>query len=197
MRIVLETSRLILREFVPEDADALARVICDPETMRYYPAPYDRDGVEDWIAWNLRRYQQDGHGLWAIDLRTTGEMIGDCGITLQEVDHQPLPEIGYHLRRDLWGQGFATEAARECRDYGFAQLKAQVLISLIRPENVPSRRVAERNGMKTWKETIRKGLLHSVYAVRPEEMPRQHEFIEDPGQTANRTGLRRPLGPGP
>ena len=123
-------------------------------------------------------------------------MIGDCRITLQEVDHQPLPEIGYHLRRDLWGQGFATEAARECRDYGLAQLKADVLISLIRPENVPSGRVAERNGRKIWKETIRKGLRHSVYAVRREEMPRQHSFMEETGPTANGTGLRRPLAPG-
>src|SRR6266545_4631839 len=78
MNFVLATRRLVLREFVPADADALARVICDPETMRYYPAPYDRAGVDDWIARNLRRYQQDGHGLWAIDLKSSGDMIGDC-----------------------------------------------------------------------------------------------------------------------
>jgi len=134
--------------------------------MRYYPAPYDEAGVADWIARNLSRYERDGHGLWAIDLKSTGEMIGDCGITLQEVDGQPLPEIGYHLRRDMWGQGYATEAARACRDYGFTQLNAEVLISLIRPENVPSRRVAERNGMTVWKEINRAGLKHLVYAVR-------------------------------
>src|ERR1700740_2300801 len=95
-------------------------------------------------------------------------MIGDCGITLQEVDGEHLREIGYHLRRDLWGQGLATEAARACRDYGFGELKADTLISLIRPENLPSRRVAERNSMKVWKETTRSGLVHLVYRVTRE-----------------------------
>ena len=171
MNFVLETPRLVLREFVPADADALARVISDPQTMRYYPAPYDRVGVEDWIARNLRRYQRDGHGLWAIDLKSAGEMIGDCGITLQEVDDERLPEIGDHLRLDFWGHGYAIEAARACRDYGFAQLNIDLLISLIRPDNVPSRRVAERNGMTVWKETNRAGLKHLVYAVRRDKRP--------------------------
>lgn len=168
-KVVLETPRLILREFVPEDSDALARVISDAQTMRYYPAPFDRAGVEQWIARNLRRYANDGHGLWAMDLKATGEMIGDCGITLQEVDGELLREIGYHVRRDLWGKGFATEAVRACRDYGFRHLKTDFLISLIRPENVPSCRVAERNGMTPWKETTRAGLLHCVYRVTREE----------------------------
>jgi RimJ/RimL family protein N-acetyltransferase len=173
MHTVLETSRLILREFVPGDADALARVISDPETMRYYPAPFDRPGVEEWIIRNRRRYAADGHGLWAMNLKSTGEMIGDCGITLQDVDGEALPEIGYHLRRDLWGQGLATEAAKACRDYGFAQLKADFLISLIRPENVPSCRVAERNGMTIWKETVRSGLQHHVYRILRDEWTSQ------------------------
>jgi len=104
-----------------------------------------------------------------MDLKTTGEMIGDCGITLQGVDGEMLPEIGYHLRRDMWGKGFATEAARACRDYGFQKLNVELLISLIRPENQPSCRVAKRNGMKVWKETVRVGLLHAVYRITREE----------------------------
>jgi ribosomal-protein-alanine N-acetyltransferase len=169
MRIVLKTSRLILREFVPQDADALALVISDPETMRYYPSPFDRTGVEEWIARNIRRYQANRHGLWALELKSTGEMIGDCGITLQHVDGEQLLEIGYHLRRDMWGHGFATEAARACRDFGFTEFRADCLISLVRPENVASCRVAGRNGMKTWKETVRMGLRHCVYRISREE----------------------------
>ena len=88
-----------------------------------------------------------------MDLNSTRAMIGDCGITLQEVDGTQLLEIGYHLRRDLWGQGFATEAGRACRDYGFTQLSADLLISLVRPENLASCRVAERNGLTIGKET--------------------------------------------
>jgi RimJ/RimL family protein N-acetyltransferase len=70
------------------------------------------------------------------------------------------------VRRDLWGQGLATEAARICRDYGFARLSVDRLISLIRPENLASRRVAEKNGMVVWKEVVRVGVPHLVYAVR-------------------------------
>ena len=165
MRKILETARLVLREFVAEDADALALVLSDPETMRYYPAPYDRAGVEQWIARNQRRYADDGVGLWAVVLKATGEVIGDCGITRQQVEGEYLYEIGYHLRRDLWGQGLATEAAVACREWGFAHLGAERLISLIRPENLASCRVAARNGMTIWKEVEWRGLRHCVYSV--------------------------------
>jgi ribosomal-protein-alanine N-acetyltransferase len=165
VRKILETARLVLREFVAEDADALALVLSDPETMRYYPAPYDRAGVEQWIARNQQRYADDGAGLWAMALRASSEVIGDCGITRQEVEGEYLYEIGYHLRRDLWGRGLATEAALACRDWGFAHLKADRLISLIRPENVASCRVAARNGMTIWQEVEWRGLRHYVYSV--------------------------------
>jgi len=80
---ILETERLVLREFVVEDAEALTRVISDPETMRYYPSPIDRLGVEQWIERNLRRYAEAGVGLWAMVLRTSAQVIGDCGIIRQ------------------------------------------------------------------------------------------------------------------
>jgi RimJ/RimL family protein N-acetyltransferase len=166
---ILETSRLILREYRRDDADALSRVLSDPETMRFYPAPYDRAGVEDWIARSVRRYAEHGHGLWAMVLKASGEMIGDCGLTVQNVDGADEIEIGYHVRRDLWGQGLATEAARACRDFGFARLPAERLISLIRPENLPSRRVAEKNGMTVWKEVTWRNMPHVVYAIRREQ----------------------------
>jgi RimJ/RimL family protein N-acetyltransferase len=163
---ILETTRLVLREFEAADADALALVLSDAETMRHYPAAYDRAGVGQWIARNRERYGRDGVGLWAMVLKQSGELIGDCGIILQEVEGESLYEIGYHLRRDMWGQGLATEAAIACREWGFQTLEVERLISLIRPENVASRRVAERNGMTVWKEVEWHGLRHYVYAVR-------------------------------
>jgi RimJ/RimL family protein N-acetyltransferase len=162
---ILQTPRLVLREFTPGDADALAQVLSDPETMRYYPAPYDRAGIEQWIERNRRRYHDDDVGLWAMELKETHELIGDCGIILQQVDGERLYEIGYHLRRDFWGQGLATEAAAACRDWAFGNLKTTRVISLIRPENQPSRRVAERVGMTLWKEVNFRGLAHCVYSV--------------------------------
>jgi RimJ/RimL family protein N-acetyltransferase len=166
---VIETPRLILREFRPGDVNALALILSDAETMRFYPAPYDRAGVEEWIARNRRRYAEHGHGLWAMILKSSGELVGDCGLTVQDVDGANEIEIGYHVRHDLWGRGLATEAARACRDLGFARLPVERLISLIRPENLQSRRVAEKNGMTVWKELSWRGLPHLVYAIRREE----------------------------
>jgi RimJ/RimL family protein N-acetyltransferase len=162
---ILETPRLILRELVPEDCEALARILSDPETMRHYPAPLDRKAVEQWIARNRSRYATDGHGLWGMVLKSHGQLIGDCGLIRQEVEGETLVEIGYHVRRDLWGRGLAPEAAAACRDYGFGRLKVGRLISLIRPENLPSRRVAEKIGLTLWKTGIWRGLPHCVYAI--------------------------------
>lgn len=168
MSVILETRRLALREFVYEDATALARVISDPETMKYYPAPFDLPGVDAWISRNLARYQKDGTGLWAMILKTSNELIGDCGIIHQDVEGEIIPEIGYHLHRDCWGHGYATEAAQACKEWAFANLKTERVISLIRPENLPSRRVAERNGMTIWKEIDWRGVRHCVYCVEAE-----------------------------
>jgi ribosomal-protein-alanine N-acetyltransferase len=163
---VLETQRLVLREFQHEDLDALAAILCDRETMRYYPVSFDSAAVADWIQRNRTRYANHGHGLWAMILKSTRELIGDCGLVRQSVDAVDEIEIGYHVRRDLWNQGYASEAARACRDYGFANLKVDRLISLIRPENLASRRVAEKNGMTIWKEVTKADLLHYVYAIK-------------------------------
>ena len=165
---ILETQRLLLREFSLDDTNHLARVLSDAETMRFYAAPFDRTEVEEWIARNLRRYAKDSHGLWAMVLKANGELIGDCGLTVQNVDGTDEIEIGYHVHRDYWRQGLATEAARACRDFGFAHLPIDRLVSIIRPENLPSRRVAEKIGMTVWKEKeeVRVNFPHVVYSIR-------------------------------
>lgn len=168
---ILETPRLTLREFCAEDVDALSLILSDPETMRFYVKPFDRQGTEEWIARNRQRYTKDGHGLWAMILKASGELIGDCGLVVQEIDGANEIEIGYHVRRDQWGQGFATEAARACCDYGFAHLGVSRLVSIIRPENLASRRVAEKNGLAIWKEVTRVDLPHLVYAIQREQSP--------------------------
>jgi|HubBroStandDraft_1064217.scaffolds.fasta_scaffold00248_21 ribosomal-protein-alanine N-acetyltransferase len=182
--MIAQTTRLRLREFTPEDAGALAQILSDPDTMRYYPAPYDRGGVEQWIERNRQRYRDDGVGLWAMKLKkpqgTTQELIGDCGVIRQQVEGESLYEIGYHLRRDHWRQGFATEAAIACRDWAFAHLKTDRLISLIRPENLPSRRVAERVGMTVWKEVNWRGLPHCVYSIEKKHLKPQSCLRRNP-----------------
>ena len=161
---MLETARLRLREFVPQDADALLAVLGDPVTMQYYPAPFDRKAVAEWIGKNVGRYQRDGYGLWAMVLKDSGELIGNCGCILQEVEGTSHIEIGYHVRRDLWGNGYATEAARACMEYAFAKLEVARVISMIRPENMQSRRVAEKNGLTCEKVIFWRGYQHCIYA---------------------------------
>ncbi len=162
--MILETERLVLREFAPGDTDALLKVLGDPIAMQYYPAPFTRAEVDEWIARNQARYAESGLGLWAMLLKSSGELIGDCGCVMQEVDGRNEIEVGYHVRRDLWGSGYATEAARACMDYAFARLGATRVISMVRPENVASRRVAEKNGMFSEKIIFWRGYDHCVYA---------------------------------
>jgi ribosomal-protein-alanine N-acetyltransferase len=162
--LVLETSRLLLRKFTLKDAEALELCLGDPIAMEFYPAALDRQGVEGWIQRNLDRYERDGHGLWAMVLKDSDQVIGDCGCTVQEVEGKKEVEVGCHVRRDLWGRGYATEAARACMEYGFNKLGAKGVISMIRPPNIPSRRVAEKNGMICEKVIWWRDYEHCVYA---------------------------------
>ena len=168
--MILETERLILRRFVPGDAGALAVVLGDAVAMEFYPAAFDRTAVEQWIAKNVERYRNHGHGLWAMLLKESRELIGDCGCTLQEVEGKNEIEVGYHVRRDLWGRGYATEAARACIDYGFQKLGARRVISMIRPENARSIRVAEKNGMAREKIIFWRGYDTCIYVLEKAEM---------------------------
>jgi RimJ/RimL family protein N-acetyltransferase len=163
--VILETRRLLLRKFTLQDAEALFAVLGDPVVMEFYPAPLDRPGVEGWIARNLQRYQSDGHGLWAVVLRDSGELIGDCGCIVQEVENKSEIEVGYHMRRNFWGQGYATEAARACVEYAYTKLGAKRVISMIRPPNRSSRRVAEKNGLVCEKIISWRDYDHCIYSM--------------------------------
>jgi ribosomal-protein-alanine N-acetyltransferase len=167
--LVLETSRLRLRRFRHDDVDAVFAIIGDDVAMQFYPKRFDRGDAEKWIERNLRRYRDDGYGLFAATLKQSEGVIGDCGIIKQNVEGEMAVEVGYHFRRDQWGHGYATEAARACMGMAFRDFGAEKVISLIRPENMPSRRVAERNGMKLDRQVVHYGLPHLVYAMKREE----------------------------
>ena len=165
--LALETVRLRLRELTLADAPALDAIWGDAETMRWYPRALTHKEVEEWIGKQMSRYAS-GTGLLAMALKETGELIGDCGPTWQEVDGVAEVEIGYHVHRAQQGRGYATEAAQAARDYAFATLGCESAISLIRPENLPSRRVAEKNGMTLERVVFWRGYDHCVYRVRRE-----------------------------
>jgi RimJ/RimL family protein N-acetyltransferase len=164
---ILTTPRLILRQLTLDDVDPLHAVIGDPLAMRFYPEPYSRQGTVEWIQRNLDRYRELGFGLWAIVRRTDGLLIGDCGLTIQMVDEQPEEEVGYHVLRSCWGQGFAAEAATAVRDYQFNVRQKERVISWMAPDNLASRRVAEKVGMtfEKW-STNRFGGAMAVYALK-------------------------------
>src|SRR5882672_1601268 len=165
-RILLETERLTLRKITADDLDDLLEIWGDPEAMRHFPGVLDRQAMLEWIERNQRRYEQYGHGLWAVILRGERKLVGDCGLAVQEVDGIEELEVGYHFNRKYWGRGLGAEAARACMNYAFERLGLRRVISMIRPENAPSRRVAERNGLRIEKEIFWRGYQHYVYAIQ-------------------------------
>ncbi|UOQ84414.1 GNAT family N-acetyltransferase [Gracilibacillus salinarum] len=160
--IIIETERLYIRELKFEDADQLSKVLSDPESMRYYPEPFSPEKVKNWISWNIENYQEYHHGLWAVVLKTTGQCIGDCGITMQEVENELVPEIGFHIIKEYANQGYATEAALACKTYAFDTLKYQSVYSYTTIDNFPSQRVAEKIGMKKLKSFVKNGREHII-----------------------------------
>ncbi len=163
---ILVTNRLVLRELDASDLDFVAELLGDAEVMHHYPKVLDRLESLAWIERQRARYAADGHGLWLIELADTGEPVGQAGLVMQPVAGRPTsrdPEIGYLLHRRFWKRGFATEAAAAVRDHAFREFGYGEVISLIRPENAPSRAVAGRIGMTVWGETVFHELLHCVY----------------------------------
>jgi RimJ/RimL family protein N-acetyltransferase len=165
MAVVLETARLLLREIEPPDLDFLAAMLGDPEVMRYYPKPLDRDESAAWLDRQRQRYSRDGHGLWLVLDRHSREPLGQTGVLEQDLGDVVETEIGYLISRAHWRKGFASEAARACRDWAFACLGRGHVISLIRPQNLPSQAVARSNGM-TLERTIEwRGFTHHVFGI--------------------------------
>jgi RimJ/RimL family protein N-acetyltransferase len=163
--VVVETPRLTLRHLTPADADSLAAVWSDAEAMRYFPRVLTPAEVKELIERNLQQYRKEGHGLYAVVLRASGEVIGDCGLVRQHVHGRDEIEVAYHLRSSVWGKGYATEAAGACLYHGFRRLGLNRIVVLVRPENQPACRVAEKLGMTVEKQVLWRGIQHLVYAV--------------------------------
>jgi RimJ/RimL family protein N-acetyltransferase len=161
---VLTTQRLTLRQMTNADLDDIAALLSDEEVMRYYPRPKTRSEAQRWIDWNQRLYADHGFGLWTVELRATGEFVGDCGLTVQHVDGVDEIEVGYHVRAGLQGKGYATEAATATRDFAREQVGLDRLIAIINPANTPSRNVAEKIGLTVEKHTISHDREVVIYA---------------------------------
>ncbi len=174
MKMKIETERLFLREMTPEDFGALYAVLADSDIMRHYPYTFDDTRVRNWINKNIERHRVFGFGLWAVCLKTTGEMIGDCGLTMQNIDGTILPEIGYHIAKAHQHKGYAKEAAQAVRNWTFTSTLFGTVYSYMKKENTPSSATARANGMTLVREFIDdEGEQTVAYAVTRDEWQKQ------------------------
>ena len=169
--MILQTERLYLREMEQSDYPALCRILQDETVMYAYNGAFSDAETQAWLDRQLDRYRKYGRfGLWAVVCRETGQMIGQCGLTMQPWKDRELLEIGYLLQKDCWHRGFATEASIACKEYAFTVLDAEEVYSIVRDTNTPSQRVALRNGMTAadrWVKHYRGvDMPHILYAVR-------------------------------
>lgn len=173
----IETERLILREMTQADLAPLCAILCDREVMEAaYESPFTREEAQGWLDRHLKRYQTLGYGLWAVVLKETGEMIGQCGLTLQHWGEEEMLEIGYLFQKAHWHKGYAAEAANACKEYAFSVLGAERVCSMVRDTNIPAQKVALRCGMTKVDQTTKRFrnvdmefFLYSVERETPSE----------------------------
>jgi len=147
IRTSLETVRLRLRLFTPDDVQIMFELSTDPDVIKYADTPAKdlHEAKQRLEQGPLSDYEKYGYGRFAVELKETGKVIGFCGIKyLPEID---LPEVGYRYLPAYWGRGIGTEAARACVEFAREDLKIKKLIALIMPENIASIKLAEKLGM--------------------------------------------------
>jgi [ribosomal protein S5]-alanine N-acetyltransferase len=171
---ILQTERLILRPFRAEDVEIMAELFANSDFMRFSLGVLTRAQtvtfLDKVIGWERACLPSQ----FALIVRSEGALVGYCGFYHHPDEKIDDLEIGYRVHPNYWNKGIATEAARAVRDHAFRDLKLPRVISLIHPENVPSRRVAEKNGMMFEKEIVFRGFPTLVFAIEREEWLAKH-----------------------
>lgn len=171
---MIETERLLLREMTEDDFYALYKILTDSDIMQHYPYTFNEERVNNWIKRNIERYQIFGFGLWAVCLKESEEMIGDCGLTMQIINGQIKPEIGYHIRADMQRKGYAKEAAIAVRDWTFKNTPFNIVYSYMKYTNEPSIKTALSYGCKQVDEfTDETNEITKVFAITRKEWSNQ------------------------
>ena len=167
---ILETERLSLREMKQEDFPDLCKHLQDVEVMYAWEHAFCDDEVSAWLDKQLKSYQEQGFGSWAVILKENDELIGQCGLLVQQYKNEEILEIVYIFQKDYWHQGYATEAASACRQYAFTKLGVDEVYSIVRDTNIAAQNVAKRNGMTICDTTIKHyydmNMPHYLFVVR-------------------------------
>lgn len=144
----LRTERLLLRQWREEDRQPFAELNADPETMRYFPATLTREESDAFVDRASELIEERGWGLWAVEVVGGAPFVGFVGLNVTRFGPmEGTVEVGWRLRREHWGNGYATEAAREALRFGFEELGLDEIVSFTSIPNTPSQRVMERIGM--------------------------------------------------
>ena len=162
---MLETARMRLLPWQPEDWLQLRPIATDREVVRYISngEPWPDERIREWAGRQVTHFSKFGFCFWKLIYKETGEMIGFCG--LQPLDATPDIEIGWWLARAWWGKGLATEAAREALRDGFERVGLERIVSIAMRENVSSTRIMEKLGMKYEREMTRRGVGVVLFAA--------------------------------
>jgi len=175
----LETARLITRFLTPDDAAVWVEYCSDPVATRFtaMEGKTPEEMAQEGIALSLKRYKENSFGLQALISKETGAFIGKSGLLLQEVNGENEIEVGYHLLPKYWGKGYASEAAQKFRDYAFERHLTDSVVSIIHAHNMPSKKVAVRNGMKLVDpNAIFRGKEYELFRITRKEWEEQKTF---------------------
>jgi ribosomal-protein-alanine N-acetyltransferase len=163
MKIITETQRLVIVRMDNRDTDLLFRLTSNQQVMRYFPKVLSYAETSQMMDKILAQYKKYGYSLWKLLLRNENKFIGIAGLLHQEIDGNAETEISYRIKPQYWNRGFATEAAQACKEYAEKVLNKNRLISIIHPENIASKYVAEKLGAKKSKVTIFLGMEHEIH----------------------------------
>lgn len=162
----IETQRLVLREFQPEDVQQLAPILANPQVMQFSPAgTLSTEQTQAKINEFIALYQAFGFGKWAVLAKDSHELIGYCGIALETIDGSAERELGYRLAPPFWGRGLATEAATAAMEYGFNELKLPYLLGIAERKNVASVKILKKLGMQFVRETVLHESQVDIYRI--------------------------------